>query len=155
VTEKFTFFWSGPFSQWHPSEFWIGGVEYNCAEQWMMAEKARLFKDEHAERDIMTTHRPNEQKAIGRHVKNFDLGVWNQNAKLIVYRGNWAKYTQNFDLATELIKTQGTTIVEASPYDHIWGVGLEAGDPRINDRANWRGLNWLGEVLMAVRGDMK
>ena len=44
--ERFTFFWNDPFSQWHPSPFEIDGVRYVTAEQYMMAEKARLFGDQ-------------------------------------------------------------------------------------------------------------
>jgi ribA/ribD-fused uncharacterized protein len=75
MMEKFTFFWSGPFSQWHPSPFQIDGIHYNCAEQWMMAEKARLFGDEETERKIMFAVMPQDQKKYGRQVKDFDKKI--------------------------------------------------------------------------------
>lgn len=129
TNEKFTFFWNGPFSQWANSPFIIRGVNYNCAEQFMMAEKARLFKDEQTFQDIMTTHRPNEQKALGRQVKNFDLTLWQENAKLIVYRGSFAKFVQHKKSYEALVETKGTTLVEASPYDVIWGIGMGEDEP--------------------------
>lgn len=154
TNEKFTFFWRGPFSQWRKSNFTVQGVSYNCAEQFMMAEKAKLFKDLATFLEIMNAKTPDLQKALGRKVANFDQKVWELNAKLIVYRGNHAKFTQNLDLLDKLIQTQGTTLVEASPYDCIWGIGLAEEYPGIEDRNNWRGLNWLGEVLTTLRDDL-
>jgi len=153
--EKFTFFWSGPFSQWHPSPFQIDGVYYNCAEQWMMIEKARLFGDKETERKIMSAVMPRDQKEYGRQVRGFDKAKWDAAAREIVFRGSYAKYTQNEDLKRELLATEGTTLVEASPEDCIWGIGLRKDDPRAKNRATWRGTNWLGETLTKVREAIK
>jgi len=155
MEEQFIFFWDGPFSQWHPSNFVIDGVEYNCAEQYMMAEKARLFKDKDAEEKIMESiHQPAVQKAWGKKVRNFDVDKWNEVCKDVVYRANYAKFTQNEKLGKYLHGSIGKTIVEASPYDVIWGIGLGENDPRRFDRKQWRGKNWLGEVVMKVRDDL-
>lgn len=151
MSEKFTLFWSGPFSQWHPSTFVIDGVTYNCAEQYMMAEKARLFGDKSAETRIMSTSDPSDQKRWGREVRGFDVTKWNAVAQDIVYRASMAKYTQNDDLKYILMRTIGTTLVEASPTDTIWGIGLRKEDPRALDRSQWRGTNWLGDALNRVR----
>ena len=155
--EKFTLFFRGPFSQWHrDSDHWfeVAGVTYNCAEQYMMAEKARLFGDEGAEKQIMSAGHPRDQKAIGKLVKPFDEDRWNLAARDIVYKGNYAKFTQHADLKDELLETAGTTLVEASPYDHIWGIKLGSINPDCHDRSKWRGTNWLGEVLTKVRDDL-
>ncbi len=151
MTERFTFFWSGPFSQWHPSNFTIEGERYATAEQYMMAEKARLFRDEDIRLRIMATADPRDQKALGRKVRYFDADRWNAVARDVVYRGNRAKFTTHRDLMTILFNTEGTTIVEASPLDTIWGIGLGADSPDAQDRATWRGTNWLGEVLTRLR----
>ncbi|MGV3456653.1 NADAR family protein [Sphingomonas sp.] len=149
--ERFTFFWSGPFSQWHKSAFTLDGVVYNTAEQYMMAEKARLFRDDETCARILTVSDPRDQKALGRRVRNFDEARWNAVARDIVYRGNRAKFTTHRDLLTTLFDTAGTTLVEASPLDTIWGIGLAADDPDASDRTKWRGTNWLGEVLTELR----
>lgn len=151
--KEFAFFWNGPFSQWHPAKFVVDGKEYNCAEQYMMAEKARLFGDVATEKLIMNASTPREQKALGRKVKNFNVGVWEKVAKDIVYKGNHAKFTQNRKLKEELLATVGT-LVEASPYDTIWGIGLREDDPKALSRDTWRGTNWLGEVLTKLRKDL-
>ena len=44
--EVFTLFWHGIFSQWFKSPFAINGIVYNCCEQYMMAQKAKMFNDE-------------------------------------------------------------------------------------------------------------
>lgn len=149
--EKFTFFWSGTFSQWHPSPFQIDNLWYNCAEQYMMAEKARLFKDDETLNKIMNTVMPDDQKRYGRMVKDFDQKTWSEHAKDIVFHGSYAKYTQNEDMKDELLATAGTTLVEASPEDTVWGIGLKKDNPAAQDRATWKGANWLGEVLTKVR----
>lgn len=154
MSEKFTFFWNGPFSQWHPSPFTIGDITYNCAEQYMMACKALLFEDLITYTKIMASDSPAEQKRLGREVRNFDTEKWNGVAKCVVKKGNIAKFIQNPELKKVLLETRGTTLVEASPVDKIWGVGLEENDPRIQDRSQWQGTNWLGEVLTEVREEM-
>lgn len=153
--KNYHFFWGGPFSQWAFSRFKIGEQEYNCAEQWMMAEKARLFGDVKVLEKIMFPgHDPATQKALGKTVKNFDLALWEQNAKLIVYRGNYAKFTQNGKLMDDLKATKGQLLVEASPYDKIWGIGLGERDPARLDESTWQGTNWLGEVITKLRVDL-
>lgn len=154
MKEKFTFFYGGPFSQWHKSTFFIDGIAYSHAEQYMMAEKARLFGDIESLNKIMSSKDPKEQKSLGKNVKPYDDNKWNSVAKQVVYKGNMAKFTQNENLKKILLDTEGTTLVEASPVDRKYGVGLAENDPLIQDRKNWRGTNWLGEVLTQVREDI-
>lgn len=161
--EEFTFFWDGPFSQWHACYFVIDKIEYNCAEQFMMAEKARLFEDEETLEMIMETDVPATQKALGRQVDGFRKDVWEDDETdngrphcwNVVFRGNMEKFGQNSYLLQELLNTSGTTIVEASPEDRIWGIGLGENDPGARSRHSWQGLNWLGEVLTEVREHLR
>lgn len=164
-TDKFVFFYGGPFSQWYPSEFNVKGVVYITAEQYMMAMKAEYFGDEDAKAKIMATDNPSEQKAIGRTVKNFDAEPWNAVSRGFVYEGNMAKFKQNPPLLRELLNTGDRELVEASPYDRIWGIGIglpgrrdapvDGTTENLLDKSKWRGTNWLGEVLMKVRKDIK
>lgn len=147
-------FYGGFMSQWFNCDFEIDGVTYNCAEQYMMAEKARFFEDEWAEEGIMKANHPREQKKLGRTVKNFDPDKWNEVSRDVVYRANYAKFKQNPGLEYELLDTKDELLVEASPYDKIWGVGLSTDDAAVLDPKNWQGTNWLGEVLMKVREDI-
>ena len=159
--DKYTFFWNGPASQWHYSLFVIGNVAYNCAEQYMMAEKARLFKDKEAEQAIMQLSNPRYQKAIGRMVKGFSQAIWEkveENGKPycwnVVYKGNLEKFKQNRNMKDWLFSTADTLLVEASPYDKVWGIGLGEDDPKCQDPKHWQGKNWLGEVVTAVREEL-
>jgi ribA/ribD-fused uncharacterized protein len=153
---RFTFFWreGSPFSQWHPSRFEVAGARYTCAEQYMMAGKARLFGDAEVEAQILKAKTPKQHKALGRKVRGFDAALWERERERIVYEGNHAKFTQDAGLLEALLATAGTELVEASPLDRIWGVGLGAEDPRIQDPATWRGLNLLGKVLTRLREDL-
>ncbi len=151
---KYTFFWGGIFSQWEQTPFLVDGVEYNCCEQYMMAHKALLFGDESTYDLIMLEKNPKIQKAHGRNVKGFDKDRWEAICKTIVYRANFAKFTQHEEFYRYLMSTVGTEIVEASPDDKIWGIGLHESDPRVHDKSQWQGTNWLGEVLMMVREDL-
>jgi ribA/ribD-fused uncharacterized protein len=91
---------------------------------------------------------------LGRQVQNFDDAIWKQNAMGIVYKGSYAKFTQNENLKKHLLKTEGTTLVEASPMDAIWGIGMGADNPKAQDRKTWRGKNQLGEILTKLREDL-
>jgi ribA/ribD-fused uncharacterized protein len=155
MNDKFVFFWDGPLSQWHRSYFEVDEVKYNCAEQFMMASKAKVFGDKEAQAKIMESIQPMDQKAIGRGVKNFSVRMWSQMSRDVVYIGNMAKFGQNADLREYLLSTGDREIVEASPYDTIWGIGMGEGDPDRFDKSKWKGLNWLGEVLMRVRKDLR
>jgi len=154
VTDKFVFFWGGPFSQWYQHPFVVGEVEYNCCEQFMMAMKAKMFSDFEAWHKIMAAKNPKEQKAIGRTVKNFNPDSWNIVCKEVVYVANKAKFSDP-ELQKILLDTGDREIVEASPYDKIWGVGLAEDNPLILDKENWDGTNWLGQILTRVREDFK
>lgn len=155
VTNDFVFFYGGFMSQWYPSTFEVDGVKYCTAEQYMMAMKADYFGDDDAKAKIMATTDPSEQKAIGRTVKNFDTEAWNAVSRGFVYKANMAKFTQNATLKAKLLNTGKRELVEASPYDAIWGIKMGMNDPNLTDKSKWRGTNWLGEVLMKVRKDIQ
>jgi ribA/ribD-fused uncharacterized protein len=156
ITDTHVYFWKGYLSQWFKSkmvdEF---GLEYNCCEQFMMFQKALLFKDFEIAEKILATSNPREQKELGRFVKNFDEKKWLNMREIIVTDGNLFKFSQNESLKSELLKTENRIIVEASPFDKIWGVGLYEEDPLILDEKNWQGLNLLGKCLMKVREILK
>ncbi len=154
--DGYHFFWenSSPFSQWHKCSFSALGLTFNSAEQYMMFQKALLFDDKETAEKILNTRDVRKQKELGRQVKGFDDEIWKTNCLRIVYEANKYKFTQNEDLLLKLLSTQGQLLVEASPYDTIWGIGLSADDPRAQDKAQWLGTNWLGYVLTQLRDDI-
>ena len=155
MNKQFTFFWQGPFSQWHRANFTIDGVTYNCAEQYMMHQKALLFGDTEIAELIMKESNPREQKKYGRMIRNFDKSTWEKNCLAIVYEGNLAKFTQNSDLMAAMLSTGDRIFVEASPVDHIWGIGMEENEMGIEDPSFWLGLNLLGQALTLVKNKIK
>lgn len=158
---QFTFFWqkdkfSGVFSQWFRAPFVIEGIQYETAEQYMMAKKALLFNDYEHYVLIMNETDPQRCKALGKDVRNFDAARWDRCKEEIVYNGNYAKFDQNIKARKYYLFNTGNTILaEASPFDTVWGIGLEASDPDATDPSKWKGQNLLGKILMRVREDLK
>jgi ribA/ribD-fused uncharacterized protein len=159
---KFLFFWghrpprdggvgAGCLSQWWPAAFTVDGVRYPTAEHYMMAEKARLFDDTAAADSIVAAPHPKRAKDLGRRVSGFDEAVWAEHRYDIVVRGTEAKFAGNQDLAEYLLTTGSRVLVEASPTDRVWGIGMAADDDRAESVAAWQGLNLLGFALMEVR----
>ena len=159
---KFLFFWSHKpkvqnhvgkecLSQWYPCTFEVDGVSYSSAEQFMMAEKARLFNDQETLAQILQARHPGAAKKYGRSVRGFVESVWESNRSGIVVTGNYAKFSQNESLLAFLVRTQNRILVEASPRDQIWGIGLGEEDERSDNPEEWQGLNLLGFALMEVR----
>ena len=176
--ERFTFFWetSLPFSQWHRSNFkatncelsilknnsnfkkdvfkgnFIGDeLSFISMEQFMMYHKAITFLDIDSAVKIMATSDSRKIKNIGRKINNFDEDVWSYYKSNIVYLGNRAKFSQNYDLLEALVSTKNTTLVEAAPNDQVRGIGLTKENRNSKSRATWNGCNLLGEILTLLR----
>jgi ribA/ribD-fused uncharacterized protein len=142
-------------SQWYEAAFSVEGTRYPTAEHYMMAEKARLFGDESARTRILAARTPAEAKKLGRTVRGFDEATWTAQRFDIVVRANVAKFSQNAALGSFLQATGDKVIVEASPVDRIWGIGLAATDEAAQRPDRWRGLNLLGFALMEVRSMLR
>ena len=158
----FLFFWGhrpqrdggigpGCLSQWWPAPFQVDGVTYATAEHFMMVGKARLFGDQVTASRILGTSSPSDAKALGRSVRDYDEKLWVESCYGIVVEGNLAKFGQQPDLLAYLAATAGSVLVEASPVDRVWGIGLAAADSRASRPSQWEGLNLLGFALMDVR----
>lgn len=152
-TDTHIYFWGSVFSQWHKCKFTDKslGLTFNSAEQYMMWYKAFTFNDLETAGKILKECDPKEQKALGRLVKGYDDAIWNFGKLNVVSNGNYLKFSQSESLKKELLDTGDKVLVEGSPYDRIWGVGLTFDDERIIDESNWRGENLLGKALMVAR----
>lgn len=159
---KFLFFWghqksrSGEitascFSQWWDSPFIVNNVKYCTSEHWMMSQKALLFEDAETYNKIIMAKSPKEAKELGRQVRNFDELKWNNRRFDIVVEGNLHKFSQSDELKEFLLSTKERVLVEASPLDSIWGIGLASDSKNAENPALWNGLNLLGFALMEVR----
>lgn len=143
------------FSQWWQQPFEVDGLQYHTAEHWMMAGKARLFKDEEILGKILEAKSPAQAKKFGREVRGFDQAAWESARYGIVLQGNLHKFGQHAELKDFLLSTGDKILVEASPYDRIWGIGLAKTAPNIEDPHTWKGLNLLGFALMEARDLLK
>ncbi|WP_328319910.1 NADAR family protein [Streptomyces sp. NBC_00388] len=138
-------------SQWWPSPFVVDGERYATAEHWMMAAKARLFGDAEAERAALEAANPALAKKAGRLVRGFDEAIWQRERYGIVVAGSLHKFGSDPALRKYLLTTGERVLVEASPLDRVWGIGLAADDERAGRPEAWRGLNLLGFALMDAR----
>ena len=163
---KFIFFWGHTpgrvgsvdmscLSQWYECRSTVEGVVYHTAEQYMMSQKALLFGDEDIYQKIMNAGDPGAYKALGRMISGFDEELWKSRRTDIVINGNMAKFSQNDDLREFLLNTGSRVLVEASPYDRIWGIGMAKNSADIEDPFCWKGTNLLGYCLMEVRDRLK
>lgn len=166
TNNKFLFFWGHQpskdgaitktcFSQWWESTFIVDGIEYKTAEHWMMAKKALLFNDETIFKKIIEVKSPAEAKKLGREVQNYYDEIWLKNRYQIVKEGNFHKFSQHHDLKEFLLNTKERILVEASPVDAIWGIGMASDHQDVNNPKKWCGLNLLGFALMEVRDELR
>ncbi|MCE3226104.1 MAG: ybiA [Bacteroidetes bacterium] len=163
---NFLFFWghqpskdgtiiSSCFSQWWLTEFTVEGIIYKSAEHYMMSEKARVFGDEVIREKIISCTKPAEAKSLGRKIKNFNEETWLKHRYDIVLNGSFHKFSQNPKLKEFLLNTSERIIVEASPVDPIWGIGMANGNDGIENPNKWKGLNLLGFALMEAREKLR
>lgn len=163
---KFLFFWghrpakdgsitASCFSQWWIAPFEVEGHRYPSAEHWMMVQKALLFGDEDMAKQIRQAASPAQAKQLGRKVQHFEPVVWDEHKYEIVRQGNGHKFTQHAPLGRFLLDTGSRILVEASPVDPVWGIGLAANDPRAENPLQWKGDNLLGFALMEVRDQLQ
>ena len=153
---NFVFFWkleqeNEEFSNFYPCIFKVEGIKYNCVEQYMMSRKALLFGDTKVFNAVIKESDPDKIKSLGRLVEGFDPDKWDKCKWEIVYNGNYAKYEQNPKLRNKLIRTGNAILAEASPYDKIWGIGLDRDDPLAKQPDNLNGENLLGRILETIR----
>lgn len=161
---KYVFFWGHQskqhqvtkscFSQWYPAPFIVDNNRFASAEHFMMAEKARLFDDNETLQKIIHAPNPGAAKAFGREVRGFRQDIWDANRYNIVVKANLAKFSQNEALKQFLLATNERVLVEASPVDKIWGIGLAEDAENIENPLTWKGLNLLGFALMEVRAQL-
>ena len=154
-SKRIYFFVKGHLSQWWYSRFIYSGIEFNCAEQFMMYQKAILMNDEVTATEIMNTDDPKEQQRLGRIIRNFDSNLWDKVKYQTVYLGNFLKYYQNPFLKEVLFQTNEKFLVEVNPNDPIWGIALSINNPDRLDPSRWKGENLLGKVLTNVRKDLQ
>ena len=162
---KYLFFWGHQikgntvskscFSQWYTSPFNDGENRFATAEHYMMYGKAKLFGDTDAMEKALQAKNPGAVKAVGRSVKGFDQTVWNENKFELVVKANLAKFSSNDELKTFLLNTGKRVLVEASPVDKIWGIGLAEDNDAAQNPNLWKGENLLGFALMEVREQLQ
>ena len=153
TTNKFVFFYGKDdhFSNFYPAKFIVDDIIFSCGEQYIMYSKAILFGDSVIAAMILQETKPTKMKALGRKVRNFDDDVWCANREELTFKGLFEKYNQNANLKKLILDTGNREIVEASPRDRVWGIGMGENNPDAEDKSKWKGRNILGKILMKVR----
>lgn len=142
---------NGYLSNWYPSCFIVGKIEYTSMEQFMMYQKARCFHDERMASKILATNDVAYIKELGRLVSGYDDNYWSGIRQIIVYEGLLAKFSQNAELKKMLLSTGNVVLAECAVKDRVWGIGLSMDAPERFDQTRWKGQNLLGYSLMMVR----
>ena len=138
-------------SQWYPATFATEGQRFRTAEHYMMWSKALAFGDYDTAELVLASDHPRAAKALGRRVANLHEPTWEALRFDVVVRANLAKFAQHETLRAWLISTAPALLVEASPSDRVWGIGLDEADPDARRPERWRGQNLLGLALCRVR----
>lgn len=153
VTDTLVLFWGDDdiFSNFHPATFVYKGKSFPSSEHAFMWHKAVFFNDKVIANEILLADTSLKAKRLGREVANFDASLWDSVSEVVMYDVNYEKYTQNTMLLEGLLVTRGKLLVEASPFDKIWGIGLGEDHPNVLDPSKWLGENKLGNVLTRLR----
>lgn len=146
---KYHFFYHGFLSNFHICSFVDEGKTFTSVEQYMMYHKAVLFKDEAIAIEISKTDDPLSCKRLGRLVSNFNQKKWDAVKFDIVKRGVTFKFEQNESLKEQLLAIDCDEFAEASPFDNIWGIGMDE-STALQNPLKW-GENLLGKILTDVR----
>ena len=117
----------------------------------MTYQKAILFNDHEIADKIINTTIPKDIKALGRQVKNFDPVIWDKHKEMIVGKAVMSKFIQHPDLYKKLQESGDAIMCEAAPNDNIWGIGMAADNPKMQNPNEWQGANLLGKIVMNVR----
>jgi len=158
ITEKYAFFWNSLYSQWYTRKNLFkddNGVYYSSAEKYMMCKKAEVFQAHEILFKMLSTDNARMIKKFGREIKNFSDEVWDKHKLDIVIKANYFKFSQNPELLEIMKQHKDLILVEASPEDKIWGIGLHFSNDDVLDKCKWNGENLLGKCLMDVRSKLK
>ena len=163
------FYMNVPLSNWWDS---VPAIEYdghifNASESIFMYLKAKYFKDEETaakivEADNKTYDKPKQRwdavKKLGRKVKNFNVKEWagaEQKKAMATALRRKVLYDEEFKKVLLDPQYTGMTFCEASKYDQIWGIGIDAKTAMQVGRAGWKGHNLLGRALTDLRDELQ
>lgn len=165
VTALSVLFWEAPsFGNWTLVVFRMDApdpsapsITFTSSEQAFMYWKAILFGDEASARRILATNDSRQQKKLGRGVKGFDQKVWDKEALPLMVRVLTAKFSQHPGWRALLLSTGDKQLIEASPTDKLWGVGMTAAQviKAGEDPKAFKGDNLLGKALETVRAALR
>ncbi len=160
--EEFVFFHGGIFGNWYLMPFTLEcapkdrvgstSTRFNDSETYFMWRKALHFEAWDTAKKILLTDNPKTARMLGRlFVPKFDQVEWDKVKEGIMCDGLMLKFTSSDEARDKLVATFPKTLVESSPYDKVWGIGLSERSSLLHDRTKWKGQNLLGKCLMIVR----
>lgn len=155
INNNHVFFWGGVFSNFYPAEFTVDETKFYTSEQYFMWGKAVAMNDMESAQKILAEKNPGKCKALGRQVKPYNESLWDNIRESVMYTAIYHKFNQNENLKKELLATGDKIIVEASPTDKIWGIGIGEEDAPYIPEEDWPGQNLLGKALMKLREEFK
>lgn len=151
VSNNMLAFWKSIFSNFDLQNFIHQKLWFKNSEQAFVWRKAIFFGDTETALKILQSTSPRECQKLGREVKNYDDAKWQSVRYQIMVEVLMDKFSQNKGIKAQLLSTGDMTLIEGSPIDKIWGIGIHWEDRDCFDKSKWKGTNLLGEALMEVR----
>jgi ribA/ribD-fused uncharacterized protein len=142
-----------PLSNFYDCKFKVDGHEFNCVEQFLQKSKAEIMGSDETAAKILVETDPAIQKHMGDSIQG-DTKKWKSQARKITYKAIKAKFQQNDDLLQYLLSSGKKHLAEASR-NQVWGTGSTLRNPHVLDKNSWTGKNWLGDLLMKARDELK
>ena len=150
VTKDQYYFWGGsnPLSNFHKCDFQENDVSFTSVEQYFVYKKAHHFSDEVAKQKVLTLQDPVQIKRT--MIKGYDKAQWAPMSERVMEQGLSLKFHQDEGMKKALLATEHRELIEASPYDSMWGIGIGLHSESLTDKTKW-GSNRLGKLLMEIR----
>lgn len=145
---------NGFLSNWYPSELVIDGVQYSSAGQYIMYRKCLILGEPELAQKVMETDNPSEQQKIARNAGCSKV-LWDGMRQAVTMRALLAKFGQNEELRTKLLRTLDAYLVECAQSDKVWACGVSLYNDDRKDMSKWKGKNILGFTLMEVRNILR
>ena len=139
------------------TNFAAHGITFHSSEQYYMWKRAVVLENEVAVGEILSSVDARSAQTIGKNLPEMKVesmrAKWHKLRFQYMAEALLLKFNLNELCLGKLLETGQFHLVEASRFDHTWGVG--ASIEEIESGARVTGLNALGTLLVALRESIR